>query len=52
MNLKIKLKDPKSCEGCPWLEYYTESICQLYNFNVGNSKGTKRLERCIEENGD
>jgi len=56
MKIEIKLKDPKSCEGCPmehesnnhdgeW-EGWECSLCYDYNENT-----KVRPKRCIKENG-
>jgi len=55
MDIKIDLKDPKHCNGCPCLSFGEElglgscgkdyEINQLINNPI-------RPQRCIEENGD
>ncbi len=61
MNLKIKLKNPKYCNGCPFLSGLMEensimvSYCYWDNKTLGetlNRNKIKRPERCIEENGN
>ena len=55
MNLKINLKDPKYCDGCP-CEY--DGGCAYMN-DIGYLEMAKdkhhyyiRPTRCIEENGE
>jgi hypothetical protein len=55
MLIKIKLKDPKYCEGCPLLakkeyKYYSHYKCFLYP-DVNGFYNVKRHEKCIKTHG-
>ncbi len=45
MNIKITLKNPAKCDGCPLDDGL---YCQLYKTACDEG----RLQRCIEENGE
>ena len=62
MNIKIKLKNSKYCNGCNFLvntewEYRKRTIqpnCDWYNINLGSfpkRSKIKRPKKCIKENG-
>lgn len=57
MKLKIKLDDPKSCIGCPCLNYlipecflYGEFFSSMYLDKKNNN--VIRPIKCIDENGE
>jgi len=58
MNLKIILKDPKYCEGCPCLNHDIESPeeCNLdYIIDREVKNGEIRIlrpQKCVDENGE
>ena len=59
MNLTIKLKDPKYCDGCPCLDYFfdlegrEEVACSLYFVKpeIIDICHIKRPTKCIKGNG-
>lgn len=62
MRVEIKLKDPKSCEGCPCLmqhphynpfyRHYTCGEGYYHMHAVEKKKYPKRPKRCVEDNGE
>ena len=61
MNLKITLKDPKYCDGCPCEGYIKDGgnewfECNYYFCELKLKPRTKyktiRPQKCIEENGE
>ena len=58
MNLQIKLKDPKYCDGCPCLNYEFDdcNIQEMPDLETTVIKGNHfrriRPQKCRLENGD
>ena len=55
MKIEIKLENPKSCEGCPCLDYETLTSNINYTCNKiyeGIYCILKRPQKCIDENGE
>lgn len=61
MKIKIKLEDPKSCEGCPcfysgfWKPNKRVCGCTMdyfINLEILRTSKKRRPQRCIDENGE
>ena len=55
-TIKFKLKDPKYCNGCPCLHFFSEEGCRCgHSFNVFFDyvfDRTKRPQSCIDKFGE
>ncbi len=63
MNLKIILKDPRYCNGCPCIAYHhlkNIGYCGFYGIQsddmvielIDSVNGLVRPQKCVDENGE